>query len=154
MKSVPIKSVKEFLANVQRDTQHWKVPRVYRPWFRGQSNSTKPPLPSVLRSDESRTHEVELASVFRLKAQAYGSTPDTGRLDQWLFLMQHHGVPTRLLDWTESPLVGLFFAVSKFARKKLQEIDSVPAVWMLNPFELNRISAPDLKLSIGASIFS
>jgi len=46
--------------------------------------------------------------------------------------MQHHGAPTRLLDWTESPVIALYFAV----RDNPGYYDS--AVWMLDPYELNR----------------
>ena len=53
----------------------------------------------------------------------------------WLFLMQHHRVPTRLLDWTESPLVALYFAV---AERKHDSEDA--ALWCLSPHSLNQLA--------------
>lgn len=46
--------------------------------------------------------------------------------------MQHFGTPTRLLDWTEGALLGLYFAV----KDNPGFYDA--AVWVLDPFELNR----------------
>jgi hypothetical protein len=111
----------------------------YPLWYRGQSDSQKPPIPSILR-DNYVKHEFEITREFRLKAPAFGDTPETRRLDQWLILMQHFGAPTRLLDWTESPLAALFFAIEKFYFDG--NIDSIPAIWILNPIELNRLTDP------------
>lgn len=54
---------------------------------------------------------------------------------EWLFIMQHHGVSTRLLDWSESPLAGLYFALDD---PKKDRTDGL--LWMLLPTELNKIS--------------
>lgn len=144
MNSEAVESVEDFISKVRDVIGQWAIPSAYKPWFRGQSDSKKPPTPSILRHYLGERREFNLATNFRLKAQAYGPIPETDRIDQWLILMQHHGVPTRLLDWTENPLAGLFFAVSKFVDKWEDDIDSEPGVWVSNPHELNRLSFSDV----------
>src|SRR5262249_16050597 len=53
---------------------------------------------------------------------------------QWLALMQHHGAPTRLIDFTWSPYVAAFFALERTLD------DGV--VWAMNPARIDSSRAP------------
>jgi len=51
-----------------------------------------------------------------------------------MFFMQHYGVPTRLLDWTENPLVAAYFALEENEKYKNKNA----AIWLCDPIKWNR----------------
>jgi hypothetical protein len=132
-KSNYVRSVEDFIVRVKTDSEGW--PHV---WFRGEPADVDTPLLPKLyrpRKDGTKHNENKLLQAFRMRAPIFAATPcpHIGAVDQWLFLAQHVGLPTRLLDWSESALVGLYFALLK----------DKPVVWMLSPMELNRLSVSD-----------
>ncbi len=88
----------------------------YAKLFRGVSKKEYQLLPSVARQAPEFLDLTELERKYLLlfKEQAAGYVTSVPKNDwDWLMLAQHHGLQTRLLDWTENPLVALYFACEK-----------------------------------------
>lgn len=145
MKTVPITSIADLWSIFDQYGAHWI--------FRGQSNSNGVIWPiesSLERLVKNTGWDGELAKrmenysfdSFKSKAHhhlSFDIIPKT-KLG-WLSLMQHHGVPTKLLDFTSSPFVALFFACSGVVEKQ-----SLPvSVWGLDFRHVLKISISVIK---------
>jgi hypothetical protein len=107
----------------------------YHSWaFRAQLNAGWPLMTSLSRyffdfGVDRRAwaaQEERILRVFKRKAHLYLDRLPRDDADfEWLALMQHHGAPTRLLDFTWSPYVAAFFA--------LERATGDSALWALNP---------------------
>ena len=113
-------------------------------WYlRGQSDSSWSLEPSLVRHlrrvNVERALGIEFGAFRRFQSQyhLYANADSVDRSSwgpiAWWMVMQHHSCPTRLLDWTLSPYVALYFAVE-------QHLDIDGAVWLFPSSALESIS--------------
>jgi hypothetical protein len=140
--SVEINSITDFIGAL------FSRPEEETVWYRGHSKLTHELIPSLARPP--RTVEAEETLIKRFKQNAYPFLKTIPEREwEWLFLMQHHEVPTRLLDWSDSPLVALWFAMQKSVDAEDKD-DADACVWALLPLELNVLAnlAPEFPADI------
>ena len=105
-----------------------------RLWYRGEENASLTLVPSIQRSEKRLTVERYITNDFYIRArQILDNPPAKHNYAAWVSLMQHYGLPTRMLDWSESPLIAAFFATETYRTTPKTNA----GVWVLAPDLLN-----------------
>lgn len=83
--------------------------------FRGMTNTSWELIPSIARSRNLEFKEKELIHEFKYRYPDIFMNLSTNF--EKLSYMQHYGLPTRLLDFTENPMIALYFACNQMKKR-------------------------------------
>lgn len=98
-------------------------------WYRGHVNNNWEILPSIQRTNLRNKERIISHSFYHSATQISDEKINYFAYDKWVAKMQHYGIPTRLLDWSYSPLIALYFATKERAADA--------CIWILLPSKLN-----------------
>jgi hypothetical protein len=111
------------------------------PFFRGQTNvgSYYKLIPKIYRKDFFEIYNKKPYFEYNLYFDFVTIGGNQINKDStWhnLFVMQHYGLPTRLLDWTDNFVTALYFAMKDYD----ENLNCNPEIVIINPFDLNKVS--------------
>lgn len=140
-----VTSIAEFLSEL--DAINYVTTKL---WYRGTGDSSYSLTPSLFRHKTAKTQsalkklELDLNETFEMRSLPYAESRDWAK-DEWerLFFMQHYRVPTRLLDWSGSPLVSMHFAITSVGLDKSGNAITDAAIWVLDPARWNDAAYAD-----------
>ena len=103
-------------------------------WYRGHGSKAFELKPKLHRKgNDDLQHEASFCHNFLVHYKS--ASKRINNAWELYGLMQHHGLPTRLLDWSKSPLIALYFALEQ--HEKENNKNTVPCVWCIDPYQLN-----------------
>lgn len=137
MVEIEVNSVSEYIQKICELSDGHDGPL----WFRGLKDQSYRLSPTLFRDQYTYKDEAHLMNIFRARAVPHIKTLPNSEYE-WLFVMQHYGLPTRLLDWSEEPIPALGFALLDKSKIKDEESGEEnylrSAVYILDPIKLNQ----------------